>query len=75
MFAVVLLGKRSPLAIRYEEQIVNKYASWAQEISEKELYLRDYVRELEQQGIVVPEWKETESPLGNIEKSDEDGTD
>lgn len=57
MFAIVLLGKRSPLAIRYEEQIINKYASWAQEIQEKEDYLRDYVRGLEQQGITVPDWK------------------
>jgi len=60
MFAIVLLGKRSPLAIRYEEQIVNKYASWAQEIREKEEYLRAYVRELEQQGITVPDWEEAD---------------
>jgi len=75
MFAIVLLGKRSPLAIRYEEQIVNKYASWAQEIDEKELYLRNYVRELEQQGISVPEWKETESPLNDVKKDEDHGTD
>ena len=31
MFAIVLTGKRSPLAVRYEEQILNKYASWADE--------------------------------------------
>lgn len=75
MFIIVLTGKRSPLAIRYEEQIVNKYASWAQEINEKELYLRNYVRELEQQGITVPEWKETESPLDDVKKDEENGTD
>ena len=39
-------------------QILNKYASWAQELEEKEKYLRDYVRQLEQQGITVPGWEE-----------------
>lgn len=63
MFAIVLTGTHSPLAIRYEEQLINKYASWAQEIQNKEDYLREYVRKLEQQGISVPEWEETESPL------------
>lgn len=58
MFVIVLNGTRSPLAIRYEEQILNKYASWAQELQEKEDYLRDYVRRLEQQGIEVPGWEE-----------------
>ena len=61
MFVIVLTGKRSPLAIRYEEQILNKYASWAQELEEKEKYLRDYVRQLEQQGIAVPEWEEIDT--------------
>ena len=55
-----MTGTRSPLAIRYEEQIINKYSSWAQELKEKEKYLRDYVRQLEQQGITVPEWSETD---------------
>ncbi len=59
MFAIVLTGTRSPLAIRYEEQILNKYASWAEELQEKEDYLREYVRQLEKQGITVPEWEET----------------
>lgn len=75
MFIVVLTGKRSPLAIRYEEQIINKYAAWAQEINEKELYLRNYVRELEQQGFVVPEWKETESPISDLKEDETYGTD
>ena len=58
MFAIVLTGTRSPLAIRYEEQILNKYASWAQELQEKETFLRDYVRQLEAEGIRVPGWQE-----------------
>lgn len=63
MFVIVLTGTRSPLAIRYEEQLINKYAAWAQEIQAKEDFLREYVRQLEQQGISVPGWEETESPL------------
>jgi len=60
MFAITLTGTRSPWALRYEEQILDKYASWAEEIKSKEEYLREYVRILEQQGITVPEWTETE---------------
>lgn len=67
MFAIALTGTRSPLAIRYEEQLINKYASWAQDLEEKEAYLREYVRELEQQGITVPGWQEPE----NLRKDDE----
>lgn len=69
MFVIILTGKRSPLAIRYEEQIVNKYASWAQELQGKEYYLREYVRQLKQQGITVPEWEEF-----SIEEENADGT-
>ena len=69
MFVIVLTGKRSPLAIRYEEQILNKYASWAQELEEKEKYLRDYVRQLEQQGIAVPEWEEIDTFTIDTEKA------
>ncbi|MBP3609851.1 MAG: hypothetical protein J6J42_05880 [Lachnospiraceae bacterium] len=58
MFVIVLTGTRSPLAIRYEEQIINKYAAWAQELQEKEDFLREYVRQLEAQGIEVPGWQE-----------------
>ncbi|MBQ8040658.1 MAG: hypothetical protein IJ274_12485, partial [Lachnospiraceae bacterium] len=68
MFVIVLTGTRSPFALRYEEQILNKYASWAKEIQDKEDYLRDYVRKLEQQGISVPEWENTENPLNETKK-------
>lgn len=69
MFAIVLTGTHSPLAIRYEEQLIDKYASWAHEIQEKEDFLRDYVRRLEQQGISVPGWEETENPLNATEEN------
>ena len=64
MFAIVLTGTHSPLAIRYEEQILNKYSSWAQELQEKETFLRNYARMLEQQGIEVPGWEFNESGTG-----------
>ncbi len=67
MFAILLTGKRSPLAVRYEEQLINKYAFWAAEIEAKEQYIREYVRRLEQQGITVPDFKETNNPLQDME--------
>lgn len=70
MFVIVLNGTRSPLAIRYEEQILNKYASWAEELQDKEKYLREYVRKLEEQGIEVPGW-ETEDSSEESEKERE----
>ena len=65
MFAIVLTGTRSPWSLRYEEQLINKYASWEEQIQAKEERVRNYVRELEQQGIEVPDWEETENPAGN----------
>lgn len=63
MFVIALTGKRSPWTLRYEEQLINKYALWAAEIEAREEYVRQYVRNLELQGISVPEWEEFESPL------------
>ena len=63
MFVITLTGTRSPWALNYEEQVLNKYSAWAEEIQEKEEYLRHYVRELEEQGITVPDWKETVPPI------------
>lgn len=63
MFVISLTGTRSPWALRYEEQLINKYAAWAEEIQTKEEYLRRYVRELEQLGIEVPSWEETKAPV------------
>lgn len=55
MFVILLTGKRSPLAIRYEEELINKYASWAQELREKENELNDRIAELRRQGILIYE--------------------
>ena len=60
MFVIVLTGSRSPLAIRYEEDILNKYSSWAEELQEREDLLGEYLRQLEQAGIKVPEFVEPE---------------
>ena len=56
MFVIVMTGTKSPLAVRYEEEIINKYASWAQELKERENALGEYIRQLENAGIDVPEW-------------------
>ncbi len=60
MFAIVLTGSRSPLAIQYEEDILNKYSSWAEELQEREDLLGEYLRQLEQAGIEIPEFVEPE---------------
>ncbi len=60
MFVIVLTGARSPLAVRYEEDILNKYSSWAEELQKKEDILGEYLRQLEQAGIKVPEFVEPE---------------
>lgn len=70
MFVIVLTGTRSPLAVRYEEQILNKYASWAEDLQEKEYFLREYVRQLEQQGIEVPGWED----VGTVKEGSADAT-
>lgn len=64
MFVILLMGKRSPLAIRYEEELINKYASWAQELTEKENKLNDRIAELRRQGIVIDEEEEKETDDG-----------
>lgn len=61
MFVITLTGTRSPLAIRYEEEVLNKYASWAEELQEKEDFLGEYLRQLEQAGIEVPEFVKPEA--------------
>ncbi len=71
MFAIVMTGKKSPLALRYEEEILDKYASWAQELQEKENFLREYVRELEQDGIHVPNWQEPDWVESNTDEEEE----
>ena len=56
MFAITLTGTRSPLAIRYETEILDKYSAWAQQLQEKEDTLGEYLRQLEQAGVEVPEF-------------------
>lgn len=58
MFVILLTGKRSPLAIRYEEELINKYASWAQELTQREHELNDRIAELRRQGILIYEEEE-----------------
>lgn len=55
MFVIVLTGRRSPLAIKYEEEIQNKYGAWADTLTEREERLAEILFELEQQGIILPE--------------------
>ncbi|MGN0506874.1 MAG: hypothetical protein ACI4FZ_09940 [Lachnospiraceae bacterium] len=67
MFVILLTGKRSPLAVRYEEEILNKYASWAQELTEKEHAINDRLAELRKQGIIIEDTAEagTETDSGS----------
>ncbi len=51
MFVIVLTGKSSPLKSVYEEEIVNKYASWQQDLYEQQQYINDQMYFLEQNGI------------------------
>ncbi len=78
MFAITLTGKRSPLAVRYEEQILNKYASWAENLTEREMALREYIRRLEASGIEVPAWiaaeEETAEEDGEVQDTSEEST-
>lgn len=74
MFVIALTGKQSPLAVRYEERIINKYASWADELTQRERMLRKYIEQLEAEGIDVPEWltgEETQEEAGEDEGQEE----
>ncbi len=71
MFAITLTGTRSPLAIRYETEILDKYSAWAQQLQEKENTLGEYLRQLEQAGIDVPEFVKVEETT----ESEEPNTD
>lgn len=55
MFVIALLGKRSPLAIRYEEEVLNRYGAWSDELTRREERLKDVLAELERQGVYVQE--------------------
>lgn len=51
MFIIVLTGKLTPFRKVYEEQILNEYAGWQQELKEKEQIINDKIYFLEQNGI------------------------
>lgn len=51
MFVIVLTGKSSPLKSVYEEQVLNEYAAWKQELQQKEQEVNDKLFFLEQYGI------------------------
>ncbi len=55
MFVIVLTGKSSPLKSVYEEQIINKYAGWQQELTEKQQWINDQLYFLEQNGVIYGE--------------------
>lgn len=74
MFVITLQGKRSPLAIKYEEQILNKYAAWAEELTQRERAIRAYITQLKEAGIEVPDWIAGEMPEEKTETSDGDGS-
>lgn len=53
MFIIALTGKMSPAASVYEMQIRDKYAKWAEQLSDKEEELRNVVRFLKEMGYNV----------------------
>ncbi len=55
MFVIVMTGKSSPLKSVYEEEIINKYAGWADELTAKEKKINDALYFLEQNGIYFDE--------------------
>lgn len=55
MFVIVLTGKLSPIRAVYEEQILNEYASWQQDLTKKEKEVNDKLYFLEQYGIYFEE--------------------
>lgn len=55
MFVIALLGKRSPLAIRYEEEVLNRYGAWSDDLTRREERLKEILAELERQGVYVQE--------------------
>lgn len=55
MFIIVLTGKLSPIRAVYEEQILNEYSSWQQDLTKKEKEVNDKLYFLEQYGIYFEE--------------------
>ncbi len=57
MFVIVLTGKSSPLRAVYEQQILDKYASWQEELDKKQAEINEKLYFLEQNGIYFEEEK------------------
>ncbi len=55
MFVIVLTGKSSPLKAVYEQDVLNKYASWQQEMDEQQEWINKMLNYLEQNGITYEE--------------------
>ena len=55
MFVIVLTGKSSPLKAVYEEQVLDSYAGWKQELDEQQQWINEQMYFLEQNGIYYKE--------------------
>ncbi len=51
MFVIVLTGKSSPLKSVYEQDVLDRYASWQQDLDEKQEWINERLYFLEQNGI------------------------
>ncbi|MCR5824048.1 MAG: hypothetical protein K6G60_06410 [Lachnospiraceae bacterium] len=51
MFVIVLTGKSSPLKSVYEQDVLDRYSSWQQDLDEKQEWINDRLYFLEQNGI------------------------
>ncbi len=55
MFVIVLTGKSSPLKSVYEQEIINRYAGWKQELDEQQQWINNQLYFLEQNGVFYNE--------------------
>ncbi len=51
MFVILLTGDLTPFKSIYEEQVMNEYAGWKQELTEKQKWIDEQMYYLEQNGI------------------------
>lgn len=51
MFLILLTGDLTPFKSIYEEQVMNEYAGWKQELTEKQKWIDEQMYYLEQNGI------------------------
>ncbi len=60
MFVIVLTGNSSPLKSVYEEQVLDKYSAWQEELTRKQEEINEKLYFLEKQGIYFEEENNTE---------------